>query len=211
MKFVVFDTGTGGKLFAKKLRGAMPGVQVVEVIDDTNSPYGNKSEAAIRRLSEAALRPYIGRVAVIVIACNTVTAVAIDYLRQRYPEQIFVGMEPMLKPATMLTKTGKIMVLATDATKNSARYKNLKYKWGRGVEIFEPNCKKWAGKIDHGEMNDEVLRMSLEPYMNKGVDVVALACTHFVAVKSQVQQLMLGAKVIDPFEAVIRQIKRLVK
>ncbi|MFV0484854.1 MAG: glutamate racemase [Candidatus Saccharimonadales bacterium] len=210
MKFVVFDTGTGGKLFAKELRGAFPQQEVVEVIDTANSPYGNKSAEEIRELTEGALRGFLQgtEAVVIILACNTATAVCADYLRTKYPHRIIVGFEPMLKPAADLTKTGKVIVLATEATKRSERYSRLRQEYGGGMDIYEPDCNGWAAKIDAGTMQAEDARGALVPYLELGADVIVLACTHYVALEEAIRGFAVNAMVIDPFDAVIEHIKK---
>ena len=94
----VFDSGIGGVVFAKALKKQCPDIKVSVVRDDKNMPYGTKTPKAIQRLTEFAIQPLIG-CDVIVIACNTATAYALDYLRNKYPEQVFVGFEPALKVA----------------------------------------------------------------------------------------------------------------
>ncbi|MDR3297997.1 MAG: aspartate/glutamate racemase family protein [Candidatus Nomurabacteria bacterium] len=208
-KFVVFDTGTGGRLFAEELRRVFPRDEVMEVIDEANSPYGEKSAEEIRELTEAALIGCIkDDASIIVLACNTATAVCIDYLRAKYPERIFVGFEPMLKPAAAMTKTGKIIVLATPATERSEKYQELKHRYCEGVEVMEPDCSEWAAKIDAGAMREEDVLNTLLPYLKLDGDVVVLACTHYVAVKGVIEDLASQATVIAPFDAVIRHIKK---
>jgi glutamate racemase len=209
-RIVVFDTGTGGELFAKALAAAIPTIDVVTVIDTENSPYGNKKSDTIRRLVEHNLKPYLGKVRMIAIACNTATANAIEYLREKYPEQFFVGFEPAVKPAGEQSKTRKVMVLATNATLKSARYQRLcnKYCISRGVDVYEPDCRKWAKKIDDGTITKQDVEKVLKPYIGQNFDFVALACTHFVAIRPWIEELVgPGVTVYNTTPAIIRYIK----
>lgn len=110
-------------MFAQYYHKFCPEVEVITIIDKENFPYGDRSEDEILVLTDKAIRHYVGRIDAIVLACNTATATAIDKLRIKYPKQIFVGFEPMLKTAASLTKTNEVMILATSATKNTKRYK----------------------------------------------------------------------------------------
>jgi glutamate racemase len=209
MKIVVFDTGTGGQLFAEYFSVSYPDIEVEVVIDGKNSPYGDKTESEIFDLTEAAIADYIDSAEVIVLACNTATAVAIDKLREKYPSQIFIGFEPMIKTGAKLTKTGKIMVLATGATKKTNRYKRLKARFPE-ITVIEPNCDSWAAQIDNGNLSQKDIRNALGKQLH-GVDIVVLACTHYVAVAEQIQQVAgLSIKIINPFGAVVEYIQNFV-
>jgi glutamate racemase len=205
---VIFDTGAGGVLFAEYFQLAYPEVTVEVVIDDKNSPYGNRTEDDIFMLTEAAISKYIGHADAIVLACNTATAVAIDKLRAKYPNQVFIGFEPMIKTGARLTRTGKIAVLATKATKQSVRYKALKGRFPE-VAIIEPNCDSWAAQIDRGDLGQDSIKNVLGG-LKDGVDVIILACTHYVAISDQIEAAVgPNVKVANPFSAVANYIVKL--
>lgn len=209
-KIVVFDTGTGGKLFAKYLQAEIPAAEVITVIDTENSPYGNKKSETIRDLVEKALEPYINKVAIIALACNTATANAVEYLREKYPQQFFVGFEPAVKPAGEQSQTRKVMVLATNATLKSTRYQRLRNKYcvNRGVTVYEPDCRKWAKQIDAGKLTEQDIRKTLKKYLSEDIDFVALACTHYNKVADQIQKVVGDqVTVYDPFPAIVSYIK----
>jgi glutamate racemase len=206
----VFDTGTGGRLFAEQLHRALPTAQITTVIDTDNSPYGNKKPATIRDLTERALRPYIGQARIIAVACNTATANAIEYLREQYPQQFFVGFEPAVKPAGEQSVTRHVCVLATNATLRSRRYQRLRNKYctNRGVTVYEPDCRKWARQIDAGAITEQDVAKVLAPYLDQDIDFVAIACTHFNAIRPYIEQIVgPHVTVYDPFAAIIRYIK----
>ena len=116
MKIGVFDSGIGGEAVAAALRHTFPEAVVTTVNDHNNVPYGSKSPEEIIRLTDTALQPLReDNCDVIVLACNTATAVAIETLRSRYPSQFFIGIEPMVKTAASITKTDEIAVCATPA------------------------------------------------------------------------------------------------
>src|SRR5688500_4451990 len=120
MKLGIFDSGIGGEAVAASLHAAFPAAEIVTVNDREHLPYGDRTAEDITALTDAAIQPLLaGNCDVIVIACNSATAAAIETLRARYPEQLFVGLEPMIKPAAAMTKTGTIAVCATPATLGS--------------------------------------------------------------------------------------------
>ena len=123
MKVGFFDSGIGGTCILNAFRKLCPDVETVYIADSKNCPYGNKPAAEIIRLSEANVKKLLKKhCKMIVIACNTATAAAIDYLRAKYPEIPFVGLEPALKPAALRSKTGVVGVLATAGTFHGRLY-----------------------------------------------------------------------------------------
>ena len=101
-----FDSGIGGKCILEAFRRLCPDVDTVYLADSANCPYGNKSAEEIFRLSDACVGELLERgCRIIVIACNTATAAAIDRLRRKYPDVPFIGMEPALKPAALASRT----------------------------------------------------------------------------------------------------------
>ncbi len=130
MKIGVFDSGIGGKAVAHSLARDFSDAEIIYIHDREHMPYGGRDKKDIIRLNETALQPILNNTCeCIVIACNTATAAAIEYLRASYPNEKFVGLEPMLKPAAALTQTSTIAICATLYTLSSERYKNLKHEY----------------------------------------------------------------------------------
>lgn len=210
-KIIVFDTGSGGRLFAHNLRSALGKNIVVEpVIDVAHAPYGTRSADEISVLTQNALRPYLSASIppnLVVIACNTATAYAISDLRRLYPKINFIGFEPMLKTAAQESQTRSIAVLATPATLKSERYNQLKQQYGYDLTIYEPDCSSWAGLIDQGKLAPSLVQDTLQPIIGRPIDCVVLGCTHYVAVKDKIRQLLPQAVVLDPTLPVIRRIR----
>lgn len=207
----IFDSGVGGVTFAKHLKKIHPNLKIKVVRDTKNMPYGNKSPRAIEKLTEFSIQPILSA-DVIVLACNTATAYAIDYLRSKYPNVKFVGFEPALKTARSYTKTDAIAVLATPATLKSSRYKSLKQAYGEGLTIYEPNVSTLAAQIEHQNVSWPKLTALLQNLVNQHVDSFVLGCTHYHLVAKQMQQIVGNkAKIIAPTDAVIRQIDKTLK
>jgi len=209
-KIIVFDTGTGGKIFADHFRKELTNTEIIEVIDSANAPYGSRTPSEILTLTEQTLKPYINISALIVIACNTATAYTLSYLRTKYPDQLFVGTEPAVKPAMKLTKNGKALILATPATVNSAHYQNLKSKYAKHITLYEPNCTDWAKKIDDKTLTKNDIVVTLAPYQSYSPDAIILACTHYLAIPPQTfTDLFPNAIVYSPLPAITDHIKSL--
>jgi len=205
----IFDTGIGGVLFAKELRKHNPEYSIKVVHDRENLPYGDKSEKDIRDLVDKAIQPIL-LADIIVIACNTATAYAIDHLRKKYPEKTFVGFEPAIKIAATQTKTKCIAVLATPATLKSERYRILKSAYGMNTTIFEPQVKTLASQIETRKIDWKSLEALLHNLKLQHVDIIVLGCTHYHLIQNSIQQLV-GSEVtvITPTQSVIDRIDKL--
>lgn len=211
MKLGVFDSGIGGEAVAAALRATFPGAQIDTVNDRTNVPYGSKSPDEVRRLTEAALRSLLdGSYDVIILACNTATALAIEYLRHKYPRQKFIGIEPMIKPASERTKSGIIAVCATPATLASKRYASLVQQYGTHLTILEPDCSQWAYWIESNQINKSHITETIDSVCSQGADVIVLGCTHYHWIKDFIVELTDGrAMVLEPSEAIGQRINHL--
>ena len=145
MQLGIFDSGIGGEAIAQHLSSAFPDANIMTVNDRAHLPYGDRTRQDIQQLTDAAIQPLLGSSCdVIVLACNSASAASIEFLREKYPQQKFIGLEPMVKPATTISNTHVIAVCATPATLTSDRYHNLKIRYGSHAIILEPNCRDWA-------------------------------------------------------------------
>lgn len=209
MKIGVFDSGIGGQAVAEQLRVLIPDAEILSVNDSAHVPYGSRSPEEIISLTKHAIQPLLeASCDVIVIACNTATTVAIRELRETYPTMKFVGIEPMVKPAASLTESGRIAVLATPATLQSARYQELKDTWAKGVTIEEPDCSDWASLIEHEKSDQVPIESVIEDLVSRDVDVIVLACTHYHWLKDRAELAAKGrAKILEPSDAISRRIK----
>lgn len=203
----VFDSGQGGHFVAARLRTLMPEHEFTVVDDHDHVPYGDRVNREIIRLTETALKPLLARANVIVIACNTATAVAIDHLRKKYPTHQFVGFEPMVKPLVAMTKKGAI--LATKATLESKRYLALK-QLHHGQDIKEPDTSDWATNIENGR-TDAIRYDELDQMVIHGVNVIALSCTHYLELEDYMRKRYDGlATIIEPTAAVANQLQTVI-
>jgi glutamate racemase len=213
MHIGVFDSGVGGKSVAIYLEKVFPNYKIEFVSDSKNVPYGNKSYDDILMLTSLSVKKLINdECDIIVIACNTATAVAIDWLRLKYPEKTFIGCEPMVKTAASITKSKLVTVLGTKTTINSQKYKNLKEKYGQGILFIEPDCSSWASMIEDDEIDDKQISKVITDQIEKGSDVIVLACTHYHWIEPMIKELVKDrATVLNPSSAIAKRIKSIVK
>lgn len=211
MKLGVFDSGIGGEAIAAALKQTFPDATIHTANDRTHLPYGDKTPRQVRAFTEAAVRPFLdGTYDCIVLACNTATALAIEYLRAAYPQQKFIGIEPMIKPVAAATTSGIIAVCATPATLASQRYGELVQKYGSQLHILQPDCRQWAYWIENNQINRDHIAATIDDVCANGADVIVLGCTHYHWIKALITEIASGrATVLEPSEAIGQRIQNL--
>jgi len=209
----VFDSGVGGLSILRQIHSQLPNERLVYVADQAHVPYGSRSLFEVQEYSEAISHFLLAQEAkLIVVACNTASAAALSFLRQRFPQVPFVGMEPAVKPAAKCTQTGKVGVLATEGTFASERYADLMARFAQDVVVFEDPCLGLVDLIEHGKFDETelLLRKIVSPMLVADVDTVVLGCTHYPFVIPVLEKIVGSAvSIIDPAPAVARQVKRI--
>ncbi len=213
----VFDSGVGGLSVLRAMREQMPKESILYFGDQVHVPYGLRSMGEIQKFSEGITHFLLKNdVKLIVVACNTASAAALKYLREKFPHVIFVGMEPAVKPAAESTKTGKVGVLATPATFQGELYASVVERFASGVELFQDTCAGLVTQIEKGELTSQatraILENALQPMLEKNIDTVVLGCTHYPFVIPLIQNIAgENVRVIDPAPAVAKQVNRLLE
>lgn len=210
----VFDSGVGGLSVLLELRRALPHEEFLFVADQANVPYGARELADVRRWSFGIVEFLLRRKSkLIVVACNTASAAALDTLRKAFPRLPFVGMEPAIKPAAEESRRGVIGVIATEATFQGALFESVVHRYARGVKVLTQTCPGLVEKIEAGEVEgpalDAMLRGRLAPLLAAGIDELVLGCTHYPFVMRALQNIFgPGVRIIDPAPAIARQTAR---
>ena len=212
MRILVFDSGIGGQAVAERLEELLPHVSVTSINDHEHMPYGEKTSDEIFNLTKNAIQPYIYEgYSVIVIACNTVTTNAITRLRSRYPSVNFIGIEPMVKPASALSSTKTIAVCATPSTLKSSRYTALKHKWLENFTVIEPDCQSWAELIENGKSSEIDLITLMNSLIMQNVDVIVLGCTHYHWLRQRMINAAPAMMILEPSDALARRINDILR
>lgn len=190
----VFDSGVGGISVLKHIHALLPAEHLIYVADSKYAPYGNKTPAAIQaRCFEIADFLIARNAKVLVVACNTATAAAIDAMRERYPLPI-IGMEPALKPAAEASKNGIIGVLATTGTLKSAQFAALLESYGRNVKVVTQACIGLVECVERGDLDSaatfKLLQQYCQPLLDEGADTVVLGCTHYPLLKALIEKIV---------------------
>lgn len=211
----VFDSGLGGLSVLAAIARALPTTDLAYLADTAHIPYGDKPDDFIRGRVLAIGRHLVERGChTLVVACNTATAHAVTELRRQHPGTPVVGIEPGVKPAAQASKTGRIAVLATEATARSERLARLVREHAGKVTVDVEPCPGWATRVetlhlDGPELANDIAARLL-PLLDAGADRIVLGCTHYAFLAPIMEPLVRGrAELVDVADAVARQVRRL--
>jgi len=210
----IFDSGVGGLSVLRALRQVLPGEDILYVGDQAHIPYGPRSQGEIQQFSVGITRFLLKKGAkLILVACNTASAAALHFLREKFQSIAIVGMEPAVKPAAQASHTGKVGVLATSTTFAGDPYTTLVERFARGVDLYQSTCPGLVEQVEAGELatptTRAILEESLSPMLGVGVDTIVLGCTHYPFAVPLIREIVGPAvNIIDPAPAVARQVRR---
>ena len=210
----VFDSGLGGLSVLRELKARMPHENFLYFGDSKNAPYGSRPPEEILNLTEKAAELLFDRgIKALVLACNTATSIGAEFLREKYPEEIIVGIEPALKPAVERFPRGRILVLATETTLREKKFNNLMARASVTCDICKCPCPRLVEFVERGELEgprvEAVIRSQLEGKLNPPANGVVLGCTHFPFLRDAVSHVVGPEAVIfDGAEGTARETKR---
>lgn len=212
----LFDSGVGGLTVWRQVVQALPHEDLIYFADQSHCPYGARPPEEIRALAMQAVKFLLSRDAkAIVVACNTASAVALDFLRVTLPDTPFIGMEPAVKPAAERTRAGKIGVLSTRGTLQGDLYQRTLRRVAADIDVVACTPEGLVERIEAGDIDspevEAVLRRYVEPLVDAGVDELVLGCTHYPFVAPALRRIV-GESIalIDPSPAVARQVAALI-
>ncbi len=202
----VFDSGLGGLTVVRALREALPDENIVYLGDTARVPYGTKGPATVIRYALGCAQHLVGRgVKAIVIACNTVSAVAPERLRIELDLPVLGVIDPGARAAVAATRTGRIGVLATAGTIASGAYPRAVAQYSTRAEVIGQAAPLLVPLAEEGWTEGEVPRLAvrryLEPLARAKVDVVVLGCTHYPLLRSLIEEQ--ARELIGPDTAVV--------
>jgi glutamate racemase len=215
----VFDSGIGGLTVVRHLLRLLPERRIVYFGDTARVPYGAKSDATVRRFGEEAVK-FLSHydVDAIVVACNTVSAVALRPLQREFRSLPITGViDPGAEAAVRETKNGRIGVIGTRATVGSGAYVHAIHaaarRAGKRVRVDAVACPLLVPFAEEGMENSraarEVLRDYLAPLQRRGIDTLILGCTHYPPFRRALQGVVgRRVKLVDSGEATARQLAR---
>jgi glutamate racemase len=210
----IFDSGVGGLTILPEVSRLLPLENFIFVADQKNVPYGGKSQKQLQEYTDKILSFFVkNNVKAVIVACNTATVYAIDFLREKYDIPI-IGVVPVIKTIANLTKTKKTAVFSTPATAKSIYLKKLIDKFAPDVKVYKINGTGLEELIETGDLEsekiDKILHESLEFLLKKDVDAIALGCTHYPFLKDKIQKIVgKNVTVVDSGGAVARRTREI--
>lgn len=188
----VFDSGIGGMTVVRELMSQLPAEQIIYYGDTARVPYGNKSAETIINYSRQIANFLVSQgVKAIVIACNTVSAIALETLRSEFDLPIIGVVKPGAKAAADATKNGSIGVIATRATINSGIYEDFLHKTNPDIHVYKQACPLFVPLVEEGwiddPITDRIIHRYLDGLINRGIDSLVLGCTHYPLLRERIQ------------------------
>lgn len=213
-KIGLFDSGVGGLSVFREVKKLLPDREYIFLADQAHVPYGKKTQTELQNLSARITKFLLEKeIGILVVACNTATCYALDYLRQMFKIPI-IGVVPALKPAAKITKNNKIAVMSTPATAKSAYLKDLAMKFAQNKEVMLLGCKGLEDAVE--TLDRKTIKTLLDKYTKEvcdfGADTVVLGCTHYPFLKTQIK-MRVGSKIriLDSGRAIAKRTKEILK
>lgn len=208
----VYDSGLGGLSVWRELRRALPGESLTYLGDGKNCPYGSRPREEVRRLADEAVADLISAgCKMVVVACNTATAAAIDFLREKYPSVPIVGLEPAVKPACLETRSGVVGVLATERSLDGELFRRTAARYGEGVEVITAPGRGFVELVEQSREDtpeaEECVRAAVGEMLDRGADRIVLGCTHYPFLRHVIERVIgdRDVRIVDSSAAVARR------
>jgi glutamate racemase len=208
----VIDSGVGGISVLKCIRDYLPHENLIYVADSKFAPYGEKtSEEITSRVLTVFEFLSTHKVKSVVVACNTATAASIQILRSQFNYPI-IGMEPAVKPASILSKNKVVGVLATSGTLLSAKFSALLEHHGNDIHFITQPCSGLVELVEQGDFKSPaliaLLKQYIAPLLKENIDTLVLGCTHYSFLKPIIQAMMPShIEIVDTGDAVAKHLK----
>lgn len=212
----VFDSGVGGFSILLKAQKLLPKETFIYLSDQKNVPYGGKSKEQLISFLTKAMEFFTSKnVKAVVLACNTATIHTIYEMRKKFDIPI-IGTVPVIKTIAKMTKSRKTAVFSTPATAKSEYLKALIKKFADGVDVVKVGGSNLEELVEEGKIHDRqtinVLKKHLVPLVEKGVDAIALGCTHYPFLRQEIEKIVgPHVKVVDSGGAVARRLRQVLE
>lgn len=191
----VFDSGVGGLTVLRELRRQVPGESLIYLGDTARVPYGTKSSTTVLRYAHESARFLLDQqVKLLVVACNTASAVALEGLAERYQVPVVGVIEPGARRAIEVTENGRIGVVGTEGTVRSGAYERALCQARADVIVRTAACPLFVPLAEEGWAGHEAARLAareyLGPLLDEGIDTLVLGCTHYPLLKPMLQEVV---------------------
>jgi len=213
----IFDSGVGGLSVAREIFKQLPGEDIIYFGDTAHVPYGEKTVEQLISYGDQITQFLIEKGAkVIVVACNTSSAVSLSHLLNKFNISIIDVISPSIDIAIQATQNNKIGIIGTVATINSGMHKKLLVAKKPDLEVYPVACPKFVPLVEKGDVAGEEARQAayeyLMPLKEKGVDSLILGCTHYPFLEKVIKEVLGDAvQIIDPALETVLLTKKILK
>jgi glutamate racemase len=214
----LLDSGVGGLTVAREIFKLLPEEDVIYYGDTLHLPYGPKDLSVVRDYTEIII-DYLKEereVKSVVIACNTATSAALDYVKQKFEIPIFGMIDSAAKKAVKVSSNNKIAVIGTEGTINSNAYQDAIKKQNPKSQIFSQPCPEFVDLVEEGKFDGPEVEKTAHKYLDTliraGVDVLILGCTHFPYLMPVLAEVMgNNVTLVNPAEEMALEVKNELK
>jgi glutamate racemase len=210
----VFDSGIGGLTVVRELLHQLPHESLIYFGDTARVPYGNKSPDTVRRYAREILDFLVGRgVKMVVVACNTASAHALEELQRIAPVPVEGVILPGAQAAATITSSGRVGVIGTAGTIASGAYERAIHEHKGTVAVVAKACPLFVPLVEEGWLNHPATRLVAETYLRElwehDIDTLVLGCTHYPLLKGLLADVLgPGITLIDSAEETARAVAR---
>ena len=198
----IFDSGIGGLTVFRAVSRLLPNEDIIYLGDTARVPYGTRSAETVGRYSFECTDFLLKKgVKILVVACNTVSAISLSDIRERVSVPVIGVIEPGARAALAATKNGRIGVVGTEATIRSSAYVRAIKALDEKAEVFGLACPLFVPLVEEGWNEGEIAKLVAErylsPFREMGIDTIVLGCTHYPLLKKVIAEVVSGAAIID--------------
>ena len=210
----MFDSGVGGLSVLLEVKKNLPQENIIFVADQANVPYGAKTRSQLQNLTKNITTYLLQQdIKLLVVACNTASCYAIDYLREKFSIPI-IGVVPAVKSATNLAKNGKIAVISTPATAKSVYLANLIDEVAPQFDVLKLGCAGLEEAVEY--YNRPKITRLLKTYLAKvssfGADTIVLGCTHYPFLKKDIATIIgNGVNIVDSGRGIAKRVSQIIE
>ncbi len=199
----IFDSGIGGLTVLKEIVAKLPAENIIYLGDTARVPYGIRSPETVTRYSFENTSFLLSQeIKMLVVACNTASAISLDAVKKEFPLPVIGVLEPGARAAAAVTKSGKVGVIGTEATIGSGAYEKAIKKHNPLIEVHSFACPLFVPLAEEGWIDNDVAELVAERYLaplrHKGIDTLVLGCTHYPLLKPVIGRVVgAGITLID--------------
>lgn len=191
----IFDSGIGGLTVLKEIVSRLPHENTIYLGDTARVPYGIRSPETVTRYSFENTRFLLSQeIKVLVVACNTASAVSLDAVKNAFPIPVIGVIEPGARAAARATRSGKIGVIGTEATIGSRAYERAINNLDPAIEVHSLACPLFVPLVEEGWTDNDVAELVAMKYLaglrRQGIDTLVLGCTHYPLLKPVINRVM---------------------